>query len=256
MNAVVSRRIFVGSVASGLPLLAGVAHGRMEAPASGQAHDHPIVADGVDLTFDHIVKEVAAIINRGQARGFAGEDARAIAAQLRAAAVRSTQLRLDTPVQDAVSDLIRQRGRDAVLQFEVDRGDVAAHLRRYGISADGRRPETNTLDAATRERVIDGLVTGGITGVFAHAAVTFEDVAAALDAKDGRSTGVRRVQYDPTTRFVFCAQLLMQITVLEAQAAVVCMLSATYPDAGLLYMCAALQASLAGMYGMYFLFCP
>jgi hypothetical protein len=92
--------------------------------------------------------------------------------------------------------------------------------------------------------------------VFGHGAVTFEKGAAALDAHDSRSTGLRRVQYDPTTRFIFCAQLLTQISVLEAQAAVVCMLGATYLDPGLLSACAALQVSVGGMYGMYFMFCP
>jgi len=255
MNAVVSRRIFVGSVASGLPLLAGVAHGGIAASARGQAHDHAVAADGIDLTFEHIVKEVAAIINRGQARGFSGEDARAMAAQLRAAAVRSTQLRLDAPVQHGVNDLIRQRGRDAVLQLEMDRADVAAHLKRYGIRADNRRPDPPTLDVAARERVIDSLVAGGMTGVFGNAAGTFDNIAAALDTNGARSLGARRVQYDPTTRFIFCAQVVLQISVLEAQAAVVCLLAATYLDSGLLSACAALQATVGGMYGMYFMFC-
>jgi hypothetical protein len=255
MNAVVSRRIFVGSVASGFPLLAGVAHRAMAGPAR-QAHEHSLATEGTDLTFDHIVKEVAAILNRAEARGFNGEDARAVAAQLRAAAVRSTELRLDPPVKHAVSDLIRQRGRDAVLQLEIDRADVAAQLKRYGIKADEHRVATPTLDRARRERVIDGLLTGGITGVFVQAAGTFENLAAALDISEGGRSGVRRVQYDPTMRFIFCAQLLVQIAMIETQAAVVCMLSATYLDPGLQSICAALQASVAAQYSMYFMFCP
>jgi hypothetical protein len=251
MNAVVSRRIFVSSVASGLPLLAGVASGAMP-PAPQHDHEHPLT-EGLDLTFDHIVKEVAAVFNRGEARGFTGEDARAVAAQLRAAAVRSTELRLDRPVKNAVSDLIRRRGRDAVLQTPVDPADVAAQLQRYGIKADRRRVATPALDPAARKRVIDSLLGSGITGVFVQAAGTFENIAAALDIEGG---GARRVQYDPTTRFIFCAQIAMQIAIIEAQAAAVCMLAGTYWDPALQSLCATLQVSVMVQYAMYLTFCP
>jgi hypothetical protein len=256
MNAVVSRRVFVGSVASGLPLLANATHGVIAASPGGQAHDHEVATAAGDPIFDHIVKEMAAILKRGQGRGFTGEDARAVAAQLRTARLRGTELGIDAPMQNGLRDLIHRRGREAALQLQTDNAEIAARLKAYGINVDERRFDVKTLDPETRARAIDGLLSGGITGMFVHAASVFENMAAALDANEGGTFRLRRVQWDPTTRFIYCATLGAQIQMIEAQASVVCALGYLLFDAGLLSACSALTALLISYYALYFSLCP
>src|SRR5262245_50737064 len=144
MNAAVNRRRFVASLA-GLPVLAGAAYGSASAWPVEHAHDQQAGA-GVDAVLDHVVREVAAIHNRGQSRGFTGEDARAIAAQLRTAAVRGTQIGIDAPAKSALDTLIRVRGRDAVLSLDIDKGRTKAMLSGYGIQADDRWFAARALD--------------------------------------------------------------------------------------------------------------
>src|SRR5262245_55941368 len=121
MNGTVSRRVFVGSVAAGIPLVASGARGAFAQSPGSEAHAHP-PADGTpDAMFEHAIKELAELSTRIQRRGATAEDVRLAAAHLGALAAYGQQIDIDTPTRKAARDLIRAKGREAVLAQEIDR---------------------------------------------------------------------------------------------------------------------------------------
>jgi hypothetical protein len=201
---------------------------------------------------DHVVRELAVIHNRGKARGFTGEDARAIAAQLRMAAVRGGQMGLDAAATSGVQRLIRSRGRDAVLAIDIDRAKMKAQLERVGIEVDDRWFAAGLPDPATRRKAIDVLISGGVTDVLTHAARAFDKMGSVLDAHAGAVARVRRVQSDPEW-WSICPQLVSEIAMLWGQAVPICEASEIVP--GLDVVCAAIYEMLSTYYALYWSYC-
>ena len=252
MNAEVNRRVFVASVATGLPALAAAAYERSAPPGPG--HDHPAAAGGPDAVLDHVVREMAIIHHRGKQRGFTGEDARAIAAQLRTAAVRSTQIGIDVTAKKGVEDLLRTRGRAAVLSLGIDTVAMKARLKRYGIDVDerwlnARAFDARPLDDEARQQALAVLVDGGITGVLTHAGGIFENISTSLDRIGG---GIRLVQFDPAW-YSFCWGVLIEIQMLMLEAGAVCAATPIYPDLDV--SCPALEATLSAYFAIYYSYC-
>jgi hypothetical protein len=252
MNADVSRRVFVGSVAAGLPLVAGAFRGIHASPVADQVHDHA-ATDNVDPVFDHVIAEMAVIHQRMQVRGPRGEDARAIAAQLRTAFVRSAQVGLDAPTKRALGDLIRSRGREAVLNLELDRARVKARLKQYGIQADDRWFDSNAVDYNTRTLALDNLARGGVSQVLERAAATFEAIGGELDKVGAVTARVRRVQSDPAWYIGYCAQLASEINRLTIDAAMVCGVGSFLP--ALDPVCGMISIAIGIQMGMYRAYC-
>ena len=251
MNAAVNRRVFVGSMAAGLPVLAGAAYGLAATPAA-RAHDHATAGADLDPMFEHVVQEMAAIHNRGTERGFTGEDSRAIAAQLRTAVIRGTQIGLDATARTGVEQLIRRRGRDAVLAIDIDRARTTAQLKRYGIEIDDRWFAAGLPDEATRTKALEALTSGGVTEVLTHTARVFDKMGSLLDARASAVARVRYAQGDPAW-WSFCWGLLTEIMMLVAQLGPICEASGIVP--GLDVVCPALEAALSAYYGIYYAYC-
>src|SRR5262245_11378801 len=244
MNASVNRRMFVRSVAAGVPVLAGTAYGL--AVASPSSHEHHRDGSGdFDPVFDHVVREIASVFDLARQRGFAGEDARAIAAQLRVAVVRGAQIGIDGAAKKAVRSLIRGP-HSASLTLEVDTAKVKAQLKRYGMEVDDRWFPSARIDDATRRKALDALANDGVTGVLSHAAGILETMGASIDRIQGP---VRRVQIDS---FV-CWPLLVEIAVIATEAAAVCEASTLEP--GLEVACATMQAMVSVLYAIYYAYC-
>src|SRR6185436_9157624 len=173
MSTEVSRRVLVGSFAAGLPVLAG-ALGLAAASPRNATHHHFAPSADSDPLFDQIVRELAAVLERGQRRGLTGEDARAIAAQLRVAVAGGKQTGIDAAAKNGVEALIRSRGRKAVLSLELDAKKANDQLSRYGIAAHHGWLDSRAADDATRNAAIDALRQDGVTGAFSHAAGVLE----------------------------------------------------------------------------------
>lgn len=218
MNGTVNRRGFVASVAAVLPV-AGAAFGLAQASPLAREHDQAIPAS--DPVFDQVLREMIAIHTRGQQHGFTAADARAVAAQLRTAAVRATQIDIDASLKPALPRLV-----------------------------DDRSIAGGASDDTTRRRALEALTNGGVTGVLLHAAGIFDHVGASLDRVGaGR---VRRVQSDPA--FVsFCWQLLIEIELLSSEAAAICAASSWSP--GVDVVCPMLQAALSTYSAIYSAYC-
>jgi hypothetical protein len=249
MKTEVSRRIFVGSVAAGLPLLAG-AGARSFAQSGGGAHTHPAVQGAPDPVFDHVARQLADIHNRAKARGMTGEDARTMAAHLRTLNVYGRQINIDDPMKKALRALLNERGSEAALYIEVDRRAVREELKRYGVVADDRWFDTSGVDYLTRVRSRDDLLKTGITGVLARTAVTFDNIATELDRRGSQTARVVRVQ---TWQDGFCQQLIREIMRLEMEAGIVCSVGGYY--APLMAVCGMIQMAAAVQMGAYLTYC-
>jgi hypothetical protein len=250
MNAEVNRRVFVGSMAAGLPFLAG-ATTQLAAQSGGAAHVHPSSNVAKDPMFDHALRQMAGILNRTKARGLTGEDARAIAAHLQTLVVYGNQINIDAPAKKALRELVRRRGRDATLYLQIDRLKSRNHLKEYGVDADERWFDTDKADYETRALAFDDLMQSGVTGLLAHTGTTFELIAAELDRRGGQLANIRRVQDDWTIGF--CQQLQREISRLSMDAAFVCGASVFFamltPVCGAIEIAIGVQLAYAFYYG-------
>ncbi|HEY1304183.1 MAG TPA: hypothetical protein VGF24_11570 [Vicinamibacterales bacterium] len=244
MNANVNRRMFVRSVAAGVPVLAGTAYGLAVASPSKHEHDREGSGD-FDPVFDHVVREIASVIDLARQRGFAGEDARAVAAQLRFAIVRGAQIGIDGVAKKALRSLTRSPHGPS-LTLDVDTARVKAQLKRYGMEVDDRWFRSARRDDAARRKALDVLANDGVTGVLSHAAGILETMGTSIDRVQGP---VRRVQIDS---FV-CWPLLAEIEVIAVEAAAVCAVSSVEP--GLDVACATMQATVSALLAIYYAFC-
>jgi hypothetical protein len=250
MNAEVSRRIFVGSVAAGLPLLAGAGAHLFAQSGTTAGHLHPASAQEPDAMFEHIARQLASIHNRVRERGITGEDARAMAAHLRTLIVYGRQINIDDPTKKAIRSLLNARGQEAALYIEVDKPAVREELKRYGVNLDERWLDTSAVDHLTRVQSRDDLLRTGLTGVLARAAATFDTVATEVDRRGSQTARVVRVQ---TWESGFCYQLMREIMRLEMDAAFLC--SAGVYITGLMPVCAMTQAAAGVQAAVYLLYC-
>ena len=239
MEAQVGRRLFMGTVAAGLPLL-------VSQDVAGQAHNHG-GAKGTDPVFDHLAREMAQIYNRVQQRGPRGDDARALAAALRTLKVYAGQVDFDAKVKKGVRTMVGRQGRDQLLYAEPDRRRMREELRRFGGNAPAV-PERSIApaDPATRSRILDEMTTRGFTPALERLAAGFEQAAATLDRSG--LTPVRLVRESAD-----CFQWRHTIQWLEIEAGIMCAASILIPAAAT--ACAMLMASLAVYQTFYALYC-
>ena len=239
MDAQVGRRMFLGTVAAGMPLL-------MTGEVAGQAHNHASAAGG-DAVFEHLAREVARIHNRVQRRGPRGDDARALASAIRTMKVYAGQVDFDSKVKKGLRGLVNKRGREELLFAEPDPARSRAELRRFGVEIrenNGRR--TSPADYATRTKVLDEVLGRGISPSFDRLAAAFEDAADTLDASG--TVAIRRVR-----DAISCASWAQTIAMLEVEAQYMCALAILVPAANT--ACAILLASLGTYQAFYWYNC-
>jgi hypothetical protein len=201
MRPEVGRRVFVGSVMAGLPLLASKS--TLLAQGGGIAHDHSALAASDPVT-DQIVRQIALIHNSAQA-GPRSAHARALAAQLRMLGVYQRQLRIDDHARAAVQELVERDGRNAILYAEPDLEGRLKAMQQYGFRPDDRVRDfpVNPTHAA-REAALDELLTHGITPSYDRIAATLEKAAERLDRRRG---GMVTVAQDDAWWAGFCGEL-------------------------------------------------
>jgi hypothetical protein len=194
----------VGSVAAGLPLLAGKSG--LLAQAGGLAHDHGAIA-AADPVIDQIVRQIALIHNSAQA-GVRGTHARALASQLRMLTVYQRQQGIDGQARAAVKDMVERHGRNALLYAEPDQEMRRNTMQQYGFRPDDRALNV-PLDAthAAREATLDDLLTHGITPAYERLAATLETLAERLDHRRGN---VATIAQDEEWWAGYCAELYKQ----------------------------------------------
>src|SRR5262245_58042090 len=174
MERTVSRRIFVGSLAVAMPLVAGGSRVALAQSVSGHGHIHDAAQGVTDEVFEHAMRQFAVITNKVRRLGATAEDARIAAAHLSMLAVYGRKTGIDAQFQTAVQDLVRSKGRSAVLDLDIDQARVEARLKRYGVEVDVRVIDMLRIEHHTRVQALEDLSHFGISGVFARAAADFE----------------------------------------------------------------------------------
>jgi hypothetical protein len=254
MESVVGRRVFVGTVVAGVPLLA-VTRVRTLGQAGGAApHAHPAPEAAVDAVAEHIVRQLGVIHNRIRARGPRGEDARAMAAHLRTLVVHGRQIDLDGRARAGVRALIELRGRDEVLYHERDSRTVQAEMARFGFDVDTRLlHRVPSSDYATRSAALDRLLRDGVTPAWTRMADTLDRLAPELDRR-GPVLPVARVQ-DSDWWAGFCESIWNDFKTTQMWAGSVCGTAALPFMSFLGPSCAALQGGAFSLLMIYIVYC-
>jgi hypothetical protein len=235
MRQEIGRRMFVGTMVAGLPLIAGggslFAQARGGGPAAGKAAGR----DGIDPLFAFTLRELGTIQTRARAaHALRGEDARTAALQLRTVALYAQELDLDSRVKRGLRAAVSDRGRDAVMYEKVDRAKLGNAVRTFGLRVDNF-PDPSNIDYPTRAARLDALLAGGVTPSLLHAADVLSSISVTLDRQAALATGgVLRVQ---TWSSGFCQQIQHEIARLQADLAAVWATAFFFPDvAGAAYV--------------------
>ena len=210
MSVEVGRRVFVGSVAAGLPLLAG--GGTTLAFAQRRTGSKRVQ----DPVFDQSLTDMKGAV-RSLSQAGSGEQARRLASSLRVFAAWGASKQFDSRVKDTIRNIIARDGRQALLRRNIDRGMFRAEARDLGFDARSNVPvlEPAIVDDAQRQKIVDDLLTNGVTGRWRQLADTLDAAAAALDRQAAlRAGGTTLVaQLDPS----ICQMINQELSYLNIQ---------------------------------------
>jgi hypothetical protein len=221
MKSEVNRRVFVGSMVAGLPLLASQT-GVLAQTVGGMAHEHLPAASPADPVIDYIVRQIGRIHNAARS-GPRGEHARALAAQLRTLAVYERQLGFDAQVRAGLQELVEREGRDTVLYTEPDLAMRRQHLEAYGFQLNDRLLDVPLAPTyGQRDAALGQLLAEGITPTFDRLATFSETVAARLDRSNRRLVTIGQ---DGDWWAGFCVDLWNEYQQAQLIAAPFCMLA-------------------------------
>jgi hypothetical protein len=210
MSVEVGRRVFVGSMAAGLPLLAG--GGATLAFAQRQTGAKRIQ----DPVFDQVLTDMKGAV-RGLSQAGSGEHTRRLASSLRVFAAWGASKQFDSRVKDTLRDVVKREGRDALLRRSVDPAMFKAESREFGFDGTSAVPllMPQPVDFAARQRVVDDVLANGVTPRWRAVAATLDDAARGLDRiASARSAGVTLVaQTDPS----ICRMIQQELSYLNIQ---------------------------------------
>ena len=210
MSVEVDRRVFVGSVAAGLPLLAGGG----ATPAFAQRQNG--AARIQDPVVDQVLSDMKGAV-RSLSRGGSGEHTRRLASSLRLLAAWGATQQLDARVKETIRGVVAREGRQALLRRNVDRAMFRAEARVLGFDARSNVPvpEPPAVDDATRQKIVDELLTDGVTARWRRVADALDAAAAGLDRQAAmRAGGATLVaQTDPS----ICRMINQELSYLSIQ---------------------------------------
>jgi hypothetical protein len=214
MSVEVGRRVFVGSVVTGLPLFVGGDTQLAFAQRQGGATDR----DPVAL---QLIAEMKRTV-RGLSKAPSGEHARRLASSLRLLATWGASNQFDARVKETLRGVITREGRDALIRRDIDLAMFRAEAREFGFDGSSAvpLPALPTIDYAARQRVVDDMLANGVTGHWRALADTLETAASALDrTASRRSAGMTLVaQTDPS----ICRMIQQEMYYLSVQMAFWC----------------------------------
>jgi hypothetical protein len=176
MKSEVGRRAFVGTVATGLPLLAGT--GTALAQSTHGLPHFQVGSSPVDEELHRQIRD-AVLGLRGP---HAAESARRVATTLRMGAAHYAAHRVDEDVTKTLQAIVRSEGPEAFFTRVLSHRDsFATEVRDYGFAALPPMP----ADKTEQRRAVDQMLRQGITPVMRTVADEFDRLAAAIDARPG-----------------------------------------------------------------------
>jgi hypothetical protein len=208
MSVEVGRRVFVGSVVTGLPLLVG--GGTQLAWAQRQG--------GAAKVQDPVVAQLLADMKRavrGLSKAPSGEHTRRLASSLRVLAAWGASNQFDARVKDTLRSVVAREGRQALLRRNVDPAAFKAEAAALGFdrAAAVPLPPVASVDYATRQQIVNDLLANGVTARWTKLAEALENSAIALDRQASTPRGITLVaQVDPG-----CAMIREQLNYLSVQ---------------------------------------
>lgn len=233
MKAEVGRRVFVGSVVTGLPFIAGGAVSRAQSGEPQHAH----ATGGADPVMDLLVRQIAAVHNAAR-RGPRGEHFRALAALLRTMALYQRQIGADDQVRATLRSVVERQGRNAVLYAEPDEMRRQTLLS-YGFRMEGiTSPQLNATHEA-RDAALTMLLTEGISPTFNRLAGTADKIATGTGRPHLKTVAFTPQDPDQEWWAAFCAELFRQYEEAQLIAAPVCAVAQYFSY--VVPSCAALQ---------------
>ena len=255
MESVVGRRVFVGSIVAGLPLLAGAGVRGFAQSGTSASHNHPAAGAAADPVLDHLVRQIAAAHNAARANRPRGEDARAVASQLKTLAVYAKQIDLDAHVRAGVRDLVAAHGRDAVMYHEIGRAERQASLERFGFRVEARALNYPlTPDYNVRAATLDALLAAGVSPMWQRMARTLEQAAPEIDRRRSQVVPVAARQ-DKDWIKAFCESLWNEYEQAQLMAAPVCWASTLPGGSFLIPTCVALEGGAMSLLLAYLFYC-
>lgn len=208
MSVEVGRRVFVGSVAAGLPFLTGGADVTWAQRESSTA----LLRDPVALQLIDDMKRAV----RALSRASSGEQARRLASSLRLLAAWGASHDIDSRIQRTLRAVIASEGRDALLRREIDDSMFRDEARDVGFDGSSvvPLPIVPVADYAVRGKVLDDLLARGATARWIGIARLADAAAASLDRQASRGKGMLRVaQIDPAD----CLMIAKELEYLSAE---------------------------------------
>jgi hypothetical protein len=214
MSLEVGRRVFVGSVAAGLPFIGG--------PGAQLAWAQLGNAGATqDPIFNQLLADMKGAV-RALSKSNSAEQTRRLASSLRLLSVWGTTNRIDTQVKETLRAAVTREGRDALLRREVDQAMFRAESRQFGF--DGTSvvplPAIPVVDYATKQRFVDDLVANGVTAHWSALADILEVAATSLDRRAALRSGNATLvaQTDPS----ICRMVQQEMYYLSLQMAFWC----------------------------------
>src|SRR5262245_40424371 len=132
MNVEVGRRVFVGSVVTGLPLLVG---GTQLAFAKRQGNGATVN----DPVVGQLLAEMKRAV-RGLSKAPSGEHARRLASALRVLSAWGASTQFDARVKETLRGVVARDGREALLRRDVDFAMFKAEARELGFDGTSAVP--------------------------------------------------------------------------------------------------------------------
>jgi hypothetical protein len=242
MNAIVDRRVFLGSAAA---LGAGLAVIN-QAPRVFATPQASTASDlGKDWAITHITDEAARIARALQAQP-RPEHMLELAANLRLFDSYAREHRIDERIGNGIAELVSTRGREAIIGDAASE-QTAAHLRRM-LETKGVRPHLEKVPAAAYGRQLDAMLQKtALSSILTEGARTLEMAYLAEQKKHGGGAHVMRIQSSDLEQAFRCAHFAQQCNYYAAQAEFYCAMAYFLPPAGI--VCAGLGLSAAGYCG-------
>lgn len=210
MSLEVGRRVFVGTLAAGIPVLAGVGVERAWAQRGKPAAAPP----------DPVLRQLQADMKRAVHRlskAPSGENVRQLSSSLRLLAAWGASAQIDQRIKDSLRGAIAREGREALLARPVDPDRLRNEARAFGFDGSSSIvvPDLMPQDDRLRRRVLDDMLADGVTARWRQLADTLDAVAVEVDKRVSAAQGgiMLAAQGNPAT----CGQISQQLFYLSAQ---------------------------------------
>ena len=154
---------------------------------------------------------------RSLSKAGSGEHTRRLASTFRLLAAWGASQQVDARVKDTIRSVIAREGRQALLRRNADRAMFRAEARALGFDTRSNIPvpEPPAVDEATRQKIVDELLTDGVTARWRRLADMLDAAAAGLDRQPAlRAGGATLVaQTDPS----ICRMINQELSYLSIQ---------------------------------------